>query len=277
MEFDMTETLSVLAPKNSDIEALEPQVFFNMMKEHLTSNEKTGLERERMTVYDNIRRAEKIGQEYMLTKTLFAWRVIHGEIELLKHGFGTWCDLPLLEKFIQKVEPKGSVRLCNLQDYPRVIPEDCAEEIVRAKELKIFDRIVIVYTDFADEPVRTPAQEAVVQRNRDPIAFGVFFDAESKLRHDRLYFITDWEDEYCDLTFTKMIQKMATEGETGYGVLGETEDIDEAYIQNVIVKTTEALEKRVDATGARRVSVSVPMTVRKSPSWLNRLKFWSTK
>ena len=30
--------------------------------------------------------------------------------------------------------------------------------------------------------------------------------------YDRFYFIGDWEDEYCDLTLTKMVQEMSKKG-----------------------------------------------------------------
>jgi len=38
-----------------------------------------------------------------------------------------------------------------------------------------------------------------IQKMKDPILFGMIKES------NRLYFIDDWEDEYCDLTFDEII------------------------------------------------------------------------
>ena len=49
---------------------------------------------------------------------------------------------------------------------------------------------------------------------RDPILFGTFEQRIDGIYDicDRFYYIGDWEDEYCDLTLTKMVQKMSENG-----------------------------------------------------------------
>jgi hypothetical protein len=45
---------------------------------------------------------------------------------------------------------------------------------------------------------------------RDPILFGYIKET------DRLYFIADWEDEYCDLTFDEIIDVVGENKLTKY-------------------------------------------------------------
>jgi hypothetical protein len=50
------------------------------------------------------------------------------------------------------------------------------------------------------------AQKAAEEaKRRDPIMFGVLKDSR------KLYYIGSWEDEYCDLTIDKFIEKFGEE------------------------------------------------------------------
>lgn len=90
-----------------------------------------------------------------------------------------------------------------LSEYKWEIPEEHIEAIVKAKDLKIFDEIVILYTRKNNnkeelELDKTKKAKKKGKRKVDPIAFWKINST------DRLYIIADWEDEECDLTVKKL-------------------------------------------------------------------------
>jgi hypothetical protein len=123
------------------------------------------------------------------------------------------------------------VKIVELENYPRSIPDENMDDIIAAKELGLFDVLLVLYTDLANEEVSTPKQKEFAARNRDPIVFGMFIEDKINLKHDRLYFITDWEDEFCDLTFTRMLDKMS---EMGIENPGKEITIDHAHINRIV-------------------------------------------
>lgn len=68
----------------------------------------------------------------------------------------------------------------------------------------MFTKFYVVFTDYTGKIERQVQEE---RRVKDPILFGTFQDTESKTLLERFYFIADWEDEYCDLTLGKMVEK----------------------------------------------------------------------
>lgn len=187
---------------------LEPKDYFEELKTKLTQMQAETLDANRKFLYEEIQRADRLGQKNLIHKSSFIWEVLEKEMILHAAGITNYVNRADVVKFIDNVKPKNSVKIIELENYPRVIPERCAVEIENALKLNLFDKIVIIYTDFTNEEVHTPAQKEYVARNRDPIALGMFVNEDIRTQHDRMYFITDWEDEFCDLTFTKMLDKM---------------------------------------------------------------------
>ena len=70
----------------------------------------------------------------------------------------------------------------------------------------------MVFTDYTHETSKAVEKE---RQRKDPILFGAFL--EDKIRgslgiHERLYFLADWIDEYCDLTFDKLLNENIKKG-----------------------------------------------------------------
>lgn len=95
---------------------------------------------------------------------------------------------------------KKGLRLDWIKNFSRIIPQRVLDEKKLADQLKIFDNYVILHYD--PEGKSTKLTEEEIRRKKDPILFGVF----SKSR--RLYFIGDWKDEFCDLTFDDLVEKL---------------------------------------------------------------------
>jgi hypothetical protein len=73
----------------------------------------------------------------------------------------------------------------------RIIPKEIQEAKKRADELKVFDNYVVLTYDPKGQMVKLTEKEK--EAAKDPILFGVIKGST------KLYFIGEWEDEYCDL------------------------------------------------------------------------------
>ena len=140
------------------------------------------------------------------------------------------------------------------------------EDIIKAQELGVFDVLLVLYTDLTNEEVNTPAQKEFAARNRDPVVFGMFVEDKINLKHDRLYFVTDWEDEFCDLTFTKMLDKMS---EIGIKNPEKEITVDHDHINSIVVNSKQEVEK-VNLSGT---GVYIPQNKQKKTfvSWFKGL------
>lgn len=108
------------------------------------------------------------------------------------------------------------LRLDWLSHFIRPIPDEVAEKKKIADGLHIFDNYVVLHYDpFKTgtylEPKNVSTKDGAkkekerVERAKDPILFGVFYGST------RLYYIDDWIDEFCDLTFEKLKSMSKTE------------------------------------------------------------------
>lgn len=133
--------------------------------------------------------------------------VIPKEKELISLGVSKAVYRADIAKFISEHKTRA-IKLVSVVDYTRIIPPHAVEQINKTKH--IFNQFVIVYTDHS-------IQAAVeVAKRKDPILFGVFTDTvpvidtdsnKITVMSDRLYFLADWEDEHCDLTFDQMVRE----------------------------------------------------------------------
>jgi hypothetical protein len=157
-------------------------------------------------------KAFALGQDKSIEKLLFVLNTITKEHRLLEHGVNTFVYRDDIEEFIEMVEKK-TIKIVELKNYPREIPDEIADKVIDLKKENLFDEYFVVFTDYTG---KTEKEINASRRDKDPILFGAFIE-NSKLTRaknilDRFYYIGDWEDEYCDLTLEKMVSKMADEG-----------------------------------------------------------------
>lgn len=193
-------------------EAMEPKDYFKILKGNIKQSAKADLERQLETLGSQIIHAREIGQKNFLERLAFCYEVITKEQTLLVHNISKFVYKEDIKSFLDIVEPKNSIKIIELSRYPRAIPIENLKRIQEVKKLEIFDDFCVVFTDLTGQDYQTPEEKKFVTKNRDPIIFGYFKDNPSATQHERFYFITDWEDEYCDLTFTKMIERMSQAG-----------------------------------------------------------------
>lgn len=217
-------------------EVIEPKDYFNDLKTKITDVEFEQLEKNRDFLAKEIEKANRLGQKNLTHKAAFMWEILEKEMVLHATGIRKYVHRQDVIKLIDDVTPKNSVKIVELENYPRSIPDENMEDIEKANELGLFDVMLVLYTDLTDEEVNTPAQKEFAARNRDPVVFGMFMEDKINLKHDRLYFITDWEDEFCDLTFTKMIDKMS---EMGIRNPEKTISVDHNQINSIVASAKQ--------------------------------------
>ena len=96
-------------------------------------------------------------------------------------------------------ESVNGIRLDWIKNFNRVIPELVLTEKLKVDALNVFDNYVVLHYD--PELKSYKETEAEKEARKDPILFGVIKGV------NKLYYIADWIDDYCDLTLNTLIDK----------------------------------------------------------------------
>lgn len=225
--------------------AIEPNEYFKVLKGSRKKQTNDKLQAQLRALGEHIIAAKSVGQKSFLEKLSYGYSAIIKEQQILAHGYDTFVYTDDVKKLIENVKPKNSVRIIELDRYPRSIPLHCLKKIKEAKDLNLFDEYVVVFTDLSgksSEDYQTGTEKEFVKRNKDPIVFGMFRHETTQLTHERLYFICDWEDELCNLTFSKLIEALSKdhdisnpERKIGY---------DEKYLNEIVHDVMGSLDNR---------------------------------
>lgn len=194
---------------------IEPDRYFKLLKGKLRKTHYEKLQKRLDVIGAQIIKAKEVGQTAFLEQLAFTYDVLVKEQILHTKGYKKYVYKKDVKEFIDKVKPKNSIRIIELGRFPRAIPDDVLQKIAEVKADNIFDEYLVVFTDLTGKKgsdYQSQEEKAFVKRNRDPIVFGYFRHLKTGMNHDRLYFIADWQDKYCDLTFDSMISRMANEG-----------------------------------------------------------------
>ena len=128
------------------------------------------------------------------------------ELNVAREGFDIFINRKDIEKYINDVEGKA-IKIIELSRYEREIPDDKIDIIAKASEL--FDELYIIFTDYTKKESKKVAKQ---RRDKDPIVLGAFIDKEeykssNKIYvEDRLFFITDWIEDKCELTLEEIVR-----------------------------------------------------------------------
>lgn len=142
----------------------------------------------------------KGGQEAAADETIKQFLVVSQESAIWACGFKTFVTQEDIDKF--KNSCRSSLKITQLKNFARVIPEKSRKAIKKALDRNLFSEIVVLHLD-NKESVKDTEKERIEKKEKDPIAFG-------KIQYsDKFYFITDWEDEFDDLRLDTILKKLA--------------------------------------------------------------------
>lgn len=240
----MEELVKLVGIDGEEVEGqeLNPAEYFEMIKERKQKVTDETLN----AYYENIlvllSKARRTGQKNMMKKLMFHIDCIEKERELVKNGIDTFIYKDDITDYIDNVA-KGVVKIIELENYPREIPEDIVQTIEKVGHL--FDRMYVVFTDYTGKVEKEVEKK---RREKDPILFGTFqknTTNRGSLRGDgvlieRFYFLGDWIDPYCDLTLEKMISEMKSKGKDIEHNIKTPEDLDEIRAELGLLKTAES-------------------------------------
>jgi hypothetical protein len=193
--------------KVEDDGTLNPRLYFKLLKKKL---KKFNMIQE-MRLKSRIKAVEKAfdaavenGQEALARKFLEKVCKETREATLYAKGYKLYVE----EKDVMKNKNKikgGHISDTLYADYTRVIPKDVIAKKKAAEPF--FDEFIILH--YWNEKAKDVKKMDPDERSkmRDPILFGKIKET------NRWYFIADWEDEYCDLTFEKLIDYMGKDDE----------------------------------------------------------------
>lgn len=153
---------------------------------------------------------------------------------LIANGFDTYVYRNDVTRYIELVKDK-KVFICELEKFPRLIPESAKKLLMKARSLNVFQDFWVVYVDYTGDSDKILTKEEIAERkkNRDPIIFGTF-ERPEQAQIDKMYFICDWTDEYCDLTLDKMVKKLV-EDDSNYKPQTIVKDINK-YINQILME-----------------------------------------
>lgn len=170
---------------------LSVQEFFKSVK---NTQLELNVVKERAIGYEQaIQQAQDAGQTALVEQLKDQLVAARSEAQLYALGFTKYLDEEQLIQFSVKCHGKPGLRLDWITNFTRTIPLEVLTSKKTCDARFIFDNYVVLHYDPHNKAFSETAEEK--ERKKDPVLFGVMAGRR------RLYFIGDWVDEFCDLTF----------------------------------------------------------------------------
>lgn len=141
---------------------------------------------------------QELGQEAASEEVQRLIAIAVRESEICAFGKNKYVLEEDVKKYINQVKDK-CVRFETLNKFPRVIPEDAKQKILRVQDAELFDEYLILFVDHLG-PLKTNREKI---KEKDPIVFG-----RISYHPKVLYYICDWIDEHCDITLENLSKKV---------------------------------------------------------------------
>lgn len=148
-----------------------------------------------------VKQAENLGQTALKEQLLDAKKLLLLEACLVEKGWKDYLTEQQLMDFYELTDSSKNLKLVWIKNFVRIIPEYIVEQKKQIDDLKIFDNYVILTFDPLNQMESMTKQE--VEKAKDPILFGVIEGS------NKLYFIADWEDEYCNLRLSDVLDTLS--------------------------------------------------------------------
>ena len=184
--------------ENKDLKEMTPYQYFQFVKSKVNEMNDKDLNKLYSISSELLEKYKKTGQIKAAKKLAFHIKSILKEKEIIDLGITKFIYRDDIENYIDNIA-KDVVKIIELKNYPREIPDELVETIEKTKD--IFDEMYVLFTDYTGEV------EKEVEKERDPILFGSFIDRTVDEMSQRMYYLGDWVDEYCDLTLDKLVSQ----------------------------------------------------------------------
>ncbi len=208
LELSKQQNFSLEQPAISDEEQqaskMSVEDFFKSVK---NSAEELELLHERYKNYEAAcEHLRKTGQEALLEVMELELEIYRAESQLYAVGFRQVVTEKQMVEFAKN--SKRGIRLDWIKNFVRSIPQKAVDAKITCDQHCIFDNYVICHYD----PNNTGSVE---EEDKDPILFGIIAGST------KLYYIACWVDEFCDLTFDKLVESIGAEAITANNITAE--------------------------------------------------------
>ena len=243
IQYGMYETVSGTQIQfdfvQNDKKVIHPRLYFRFVKSKLLKLEERKLNKRLLLLQKFVKSAEDLDQQGLYEEFARKIAITVREQELWACGIEYFLHREDVLKYMDRVKDV-EIGFVKLEKYDRPVPTQVEKKIKRIKKLKLFDELWVLhlnYKDKLDVTGKTKKEEKLKTnkekiKEKDPIIFGI-----QNYMPDKLYYVIDWIDEYCDLTLDKFIDDLKLT-DPDYDV-DKFDDIDEDYIQKLVAETRD--------------------------------------
>jgi len=198
---------------NNDNGKYNPQLVFSFIKK----NKFTLLGK--MRYQKRIKKLKKLAEKYAIeSQDALSKKFLNRLSEEIKLSevVGTGIKLYVRKDLINKYKYKikgGHISDTLIDKYTNPIPSNILKRYKFLKDTKVFDKFVVYH--YYNEKLEEKKEKKNTKINKeekgamkDPILFAV-----CKELPDILFFVDDWEDEYCDLSFDELVDVLPIKDE----------------------------------------------------------------
>ena len=245
-----------------DKKIIHPQLYFKFVKSKMTKLEQKEMTERLFKLQILVKQAEDLGQKALYEDFARKIAICVREQEINVCGIEYIISKESIDKYKDKVKDVD-IRFSKLEEYSRPIPTNVKKRLDKFKKLMMFDNYMVLYLDYKEKIDVDNKKKAVAEpktnkqkiKEKDPILFGTLDYAP-----DKLYFIADWIDEYCDLTLDKFVQTIKKD-DPEYELDG-IDEIDEEYIQRMVKESRERFVrlKKTDPNTYKKLMVDEDMS-----------------
>jgi len=143
-----------------------------------------------------IQNAKQNGQISLFEELAHKRQITIYEDALLVLGYSSFVTESMIVELAERSDK--AFRLDWIKNFARIIPNHAAERKKKLDESMIFDNYVVLHYD--PDGKGNKLTQAEIQSKRDPILFGLIKNSR------RLYFVADWVDTTCTLTFEELLK-----------------------------------------------------------------------
>lgn len=218
---------------------IHPQLYFKFVKSKLNKLEEKKLNHRLLTLQKFVKSAKDLGQQALYEEFARKIAIVVREQELWACGVELYVDREVVTKYMDKVKDV-EIGFSKLENFDRPLPAIVSKRVQKFKKLKLLDEMWVLYLNYENKKDvdNKVTKEKKLKTNKekikekDPILFGVQNHAP-----DKLYFIIDWIDDYCDVTLDKFIDDVKKD-DPNYN-FRMIDDIDEKLIKKLVKESRE--------------------------------------
>lgn len=192
-----------VSKKRGDV-GYQANIIFTLYKKKMTLIEGMKLGNRLKKLEKLIEKSIEDGQDALADKFMREFSRETRESAMYARGVRKFIENEFLQKYRYKIR-SGKISDTPFEKYTRVIPADVLKKKKDVEDL--FDSFVIYHYWNENQDDVKKMSEPEKAAMRDPILFGRIKET------NRLYFIADWEDEFCTLTFDELIDSIEIEND----------------------------------------------------------------